>query len=136
MLIQINKKLMENDPLSLDKNIKFDISDILNSMAGIIKAVVREIVESIQKELLRMIMARINEIMSAYLKLLSLEYAKKWIELLKLLINAYKKLMKRLKKRKSKGSSDSDIDNEIAAILAEGNYADILDNIEPNTNNC
>jgi hypothetical protein len=105
-------------------------------MAGIIKAVVREIVESIQKELLKMIMTRINEIMSVYLKLLSLEYAKKWIELLKLLINAYKKLMKRLKKRKSKGSSDSDIDNEIAAILAEGNYADILDNIEPNTNNC
>jgi hypothetical protein len=136
MLIQINKKLMENDPLSLDKNIKFDISDVLNSMAGIIKAVVREIVESIQKELLKMIMTRINEIMSVYLKLLSLEYAKKWIELLKLLINAYKKLMKRLKKRKSKGSSDSDIDNEIAAILAEGNYADILDNIEPNTNNC
>jgi hypothetical protein len=44
--------------------------------------------------------------------------------------------MKRLKRRKSKKSSDTDIDNEIAAILAEGNYADILDNIEPNTNNC
>jgi hypothetical protein len=136
MLIQINQKLMQNDPLSLDKNFKFEIKDILGAVSGIIKAAVREIVESIQKELLRMILERINIIMSTYLKLLSLEYAKKWIDLLKLLINAYKKLMKRLKRRKSKKSSDTDIDNEIAAILAEGNYADILDNIEPNTNNC
>jgi hypothetical protein len=136
MLIQINQKLMQNDPLSLDKNFKFEIKDILGAVSGIIKAAVREVVESIQKELLRMILERINIIMSTYLKLLSLEYAKKWIDLLKLLINAYKKLMKRLKRRKSKKSSDTDIDDEIAAILAEGNYADILDNIEPNTNNC
>jgi hypothetical protein len=137
MLIQVNKKLMQNNPMSIDKNYNFGVEDVLNSMSGIIKSIVREIVESIQKELLRMILARINEIMSAYLKVLSMEYAKKWINLLKILINAYKKLMKRIKLRKSSSSSNnSDIDDEIAAILAEVNYADITDNIIPNTNEC
>jgi hypothetical protein len=137
MLIQVNKKLMQNNPMSIDKNYNFGVEDVLNSMSGIIKSIVREIVESIQKELLRMILARINEIMSAYLKVLSMEYAKKWINLLKILINAYKKLMKRIKLRKSSSSSNnSDIDDEIAAILAEVNYADITDNIISNTNEC
>ena len=135
MLMQVNKKLMGNDPLSLDRNYKFTEKDILGSLEGVISGMIKQVIDSIHKELLRIILSAISQIMSSYLKELMLEYAKKWVDLLKQLLACFK-----FNRNKIKDSHDnSTITASIESILNQVDYADIdnlVDQVLPNTNPC
>ena len=131
MLIQVNKKLMGNDPLSLDKNYKFNEEELLRSLEGVISGMIKQVIDSIHKELLRVILSSINQIMSIYLNALMIEYAKKWADLLKQLLACFK-----FNRNKIKGST---ITESIEGILNQVDYADIdnlVDQVLPNTNPC
>lgn len=139
MLIQINQKLMNNDPLALNKNYKFSVQDVLNGVKGILSSIIKEIISSIQKELLRIILARINQIMSAYLKQLALEYARKWVDLLKSLLACFKFRKSKIKGNNGSGDDNDAFNNAINNAIAQVDYADIdalVDEIMPNTKEC
>ena len=150
MLLQINQKLMNNDTMvgiagnasnltekdleALKNNYKFSVEDVLNGLTGLLSGIIKEIISTIQKELLRIILARINEIMSAYLKQLAIEYAKKWVNLLKQLLVCFK-----LNKNKVGGNDNGGLTDAINGALAQVDYADIdvlADQIIPNTKDC
>lgn len=135
MLMQVNKKLMGNDPLSLDRNYKFTEKDILRSLEGVISGMIKQVIDSIHKELLRVILSAISQIMSSYLKELMLEYAKKWVDLLKQLLACFKFNRNKIKS----GNDNSTITASIESILNQVDYADIdnlVDQVLPNTNPC
>ena len=99
-----------------------------------LSGIIKEIISTIQKELLRIILARINEIMSAYLKQLAIEYAQKWVNLLKQLLACFK-----FNKNKVGGNDNGGITDAINGALAQVDYADIdvlADQIIPNTKDC
>ena len=150
MLLQINQKLMNNDTMvgiagnasnlsekdleALKNNYKFSVQDVLNGLTGLLSGIIKEIISTIQKELLRIILARINEIMSAYLKQLAIEYAKKWVNLLKQLLACFK-----FNKNKVSGNDNGGLTDAINGALAQVDYADIdvlADQIIPNTKDC
>ena len=150
MLLQINQKLMNNDTMvgiagnasnltekdleALKNNHKFSEEDVLNGLTGLLSGIIKEIISTIQKELLRIILARINEIMSAYLKQLAIEYAQKWVNLLKQLLACFK-----FNKNKVGGNDNGGLTNAINGALAQVDYADIdvlADQIIPNTKDC
>ena len=150
MLLQINQKLMNNDTMvgiagnasnltekdleALKNNYKFSVEDVLNGLTGLLSGIIKEIISTIQKELLRIILARINEIMSAYLKQLAIEYAQKWVNLLKQLLACFK-----FNKNKVSGNDNGGLTDAINGALAQVDYADIdvlADQIIPNTKNC
>ena len=150
MLLQINQKLMNNDTMvgiagnasnltekdleALKNNYKFSVEDVLNGLTGLLSGIIKEIISTIQKELLRIILARINEIMSAYLKQLAIEYAKKWVNLLKQLLACFK-----FNKNKVGGNDNGGLTDAINGALAQVDYADIdvlADQIIPNTKDC
>ena len=150
MLLQINQKLMNNNVLTdlagnashlngqdlknLGTNYIFKPQDVLNGLSGLLSGIIKEIISTIQKELLRIILARINEIMNAYLKHLALEYAQKWVNLLKQLLACFK-----FKKNKKSDISNSQLTDAINGALAKVDYADIdilAGEIMPNTKNC
>ena len=135
MLMQVNKKLMGNDPLSLDRNYKFTEKDILRSLEGVISGMIKQVIDSIHKELLRVILSAISQIMSSYLKELMLEYTKKWVDLLKQLLACFKFNRNKIKS----GNDNSTITASIESILNQVDYADIdnlVDQVLPNTNPC
>lgn len=147
LLIQINQKLMgdntmiemsDNGEVSVPiENYKISISDILNGLQGTLNGVIKEIINTIQKELLRVIMNQLSITLSAYAYKLSLEYAEKWKKILAQLLQCFK-----LNKNNLSGNSNSQTNNGSDAIKT------ILDNIEgadidalsgellPNTNKC
>ena len=150
MLLQINQKLMNNDTMvgiagdasnlsekdleALKNNYKFSVQDVLNGLTGLLSGIIKEIISTIQKELLRIILARINEIMSAYLKQLAIEYAQKWVNLLKQLLACFK-----LNKNKVSGNDNGGLTDAINGALAQVDYADIdvlADQIIHNTKDC
>ena len=150
MLLQINQKLMNNDTMvgiagdasnlsekdleALKNNYKFSVQDVLNGLTGLLSGIIKEIISTIQKELLRIILARINEIMSAYLKQLAIEYAQKWVNLLKQLLACFK-----FNKNKVSGNDNGGLTDAINGALAQVDYADIdvlADQIIPNTKDC
>ena len=150
MLLQINQKLMNNDTMvgiagnasnltekdleALKNNYKFSVQDVLNGLTGLLSGIIKEIISTIQKELLRIILARINEIMSAYLKQLAIEYAQKWVNLLKQLLACFK-----FNKNKVGGNDNGGLTDAINGALAQVDYADIdvlADQIIPNTKDC
>ena len=149
MLLQINQKLMNNSTLAdiagnapnlngqdlanLGTNYIYKPQDVLNGLSGLLSGIIKEIISTIQKELLRIILSRINEIMSAYLKQLALEYAQKWVNLLKQLLACFK-----FKKNKASGGND-ELTDAINGALAKVDYADIdalAGEIMPNTKDC
>lgn len=149
MLLQINQKLMNNSTLAdiagnapnlngqdlanLGTNYIYKPQDVLNGLSGLLSGIIKEIISTIQKELLRIILARINEIMSAYLKQLALEYAQKWVNLIKQLLACFK-----FKKNKASGGND-ELTDAINGALAKVDYADIdalAGEIMPNTKDC
>ena len=138
MLIQINQKLLNDYIVTKDpKAYSMSIEDVLNALSGLLSGVIKEIIDSIQKELLRIILARLNEIMSYYMKELALEYAKKWIYLLKILISALKKNTSAADMKTSDGNGV--VSDAINRVLSQVDYADIdslVDEIIPNTKNC
>lgn len=135
MLIQINQKLLNDYIVTKDpKAYSMSIEDVLNALSGLLSGVIKEIIDSIQKELLRIILARLNEIMSYYMKELALEYAKKWIYLLKILISALKKNTSAADMKTSDGNGV--VSDAINRVLSQVDYADIdslVDEIIPNT---
>ena len=152
MLLQINQKLMNNDTMvgiagdasnlsekdleALKNNYKFSVQDVLNGLTGLLSGIIKEIISTIQKELLRIILARVNEIMSAYLKQLAIEYAQKWDNLLKQLLACFK-----FNKNKVSGNDNDNggLTDAINGALAQVDYADIdvlADQIIPNTKDC
>ena len=138
MLIQINQKLLNDYIVTKDpKAYSMSIEDVLNALSGLLSGVIKEIIDSIQKELLRIILARLNEIMSYYMKELALEYAKKWIYLLKILLSALKKNTSAADMKTSDGNGV--VSDAINRVLSQVDYADIdslVDEIIPNTKNC
>lgn len=90
MLIQVNKTLMNNDPTKVKKNADITIEDVLQSLEPVIVPIIKQILEMIQKELLKVILERIRLIFTKYLAAVGLEAGKKWIELLKNLLNCLK----------------------------------------------
>lgn len=141
MLIQVNKKLMNNDPLTINQNYKFSVEDVLNGLSGTITSVVKEVVDMIQKELLRVILSSITQIMNSYLKELSFEYARKWVNLLKSLLACYNRNKNRVTGSANTNSfgNGSGFNSEIDNILNEGESIDfdmLKDQILPNTKDC
>ena len=139
MLLQINKKLMNDDPLNFNGKYKYDVKDVLNGLSGLLSGIIKEVIDMIQKELLRLILSRITQILSGYLKQLALEYAKKWVDLLKQLLACFKRRKKKANVGNGFGDDRSKITDAINAALNEVDYADIdmlVDEIMPNTNNC
>ena len=139
MLLQINKKLMNDDPLSFNKKYKYTTEDVLKGLSGLLSGIIKEVIDMIQKELLRLILSRITEIFNAYLKQLALEYAKKWVDLLRQLLACFKFRKKKMKGGNGFGDDRNAMTDAINAALNEVDYADIdmlVDEIMPNTNNC
>ena len=139
MLLQINKKLMNDDPLNFNGKYKYDVKDVLNGLSGLLSGIIKEVIDMIQKELLRLILSRITQILSGYLKQLALEYAKKWVDLLRQLLACFKRRKKKANVGNGFGDDRSKITDAINAALNEVDYADIdmlVDEIMPNTNNC
>lgn len=139
MLLQINKKLMNDDPLNYNKKYKYTQEEVLNGLSGLLSSVVKEVIDMIQKELLRLILSRITQICNAYLKQLALEYAKKWVDLLRQLLACFKFRKKKIKGGNGFGDDSNAMTDAISAALNEVDYADIdmlVDEIMPNTNNC
>ena len=139
MLLQINKKLMNDDPLNFNKKYNYTTEDVLKGLSGLLSGIIKEVIDMIQKELLRLILSRITEIFNAYLKQLALEYAKKWVDLLRQLLACFKFRKKKMKGGNGFGDDRNAMTDAINAALNEVDYADIdmlVDEIMPNTNNC
>jgi hypothetical protein len=151
MLLQVNRMLMGSDAIPTNKQqlqdrYTFDIDDVLNGVSGILKGVIREIVDTIQKELLKMLLERLSEMMMGYLKKLGLEYAMKWVLLLKQLLACFKFNRNKLNGNNGRfgygngnGNSYGSSTSTISSIIDRVDYADIdalVDEIMPNTNPC
>lgn len=131
MAIYINQALMGQK--ANDNNInKFDIKEVLSGMSTILNSVIKEVIDTLQKELLRVILSYISNIMNGYVIQLSKEYAAKWVNLLKQLLACVD--------LSSSSSSDSSSSGTIDSILNDIRNADIdtslLDEIIPNTKSC
>ena len=130
---------MNDDPLSFNKKYKYTTEDVLKGLSGLLSGIIKEVIDMIQKELLRLILSRITEIFNAYLKQLALEYAKKWVDLLRQLLACFKFRKKKMKGGNGFGDDRNAMTDAINAALNEVDYADIdmlVDEIMPNTNNC
>lgn len=141
LLLVVNQKLMHNDITdggnfkeSMKKNYTYNVKDILNGLHALLGSVVKEIITTIQKELLKIIMAKIQEIMSAYMRLLAVEYAKKWHDMLKSLLNCVK-----FNWGKKKSQETKTMEEALNGAIDQVNYADIdmlVDEIMPKTKDC
>ena len=139
MLIQVNRMLMGTSAFpTSQKELKdkytYDVSDVLESLSFLVKGLIREVVNIIHKELLRLILERIAMIMAGYLKKLGLEYAMKWANLLRMIIACFKRNKNKLNIDETGQYYDS-----IQSIIDNVDYADIdatIDEIMPNTNPC
>lgn len=137
MLIQVNRMLMGTDALPTTSthfkdNYTYTVEDVLNGLSGILKGIIRQIIDTIQKELLKLILQRLSDMMAGYLKRLGVEYAMKWVLLLRQLLACFKS-------NRSKMSAASQYSDAINDIINQVDYADIdsmMDEILPNTNPC
>ena len=137
MLIQVNRMMMMQNAISAGRvDETYSVKDVLNGMSGMIKGVIREIVDTIHRELLRMILERLSEIMAAYIKKLGIEYAMKWVNILKSLLACFN--TDRSAAYAEEGGNTI-YRGTINSIIDEVNYADLeilADEIIPNTNPC
>ena len=143
MLIQVNRMMMGTDAIPKSKEeflerYNFNVEQLLDSLYGVLSGIIKEIINTIQKELLRLILVRLREMMNAYLKRLGHEYAMKWVLLLKQLISCFK-----LSREKGNASDNRLYSNQykdaINNIIDKVDYADIdvlIDEIIPKTNPC
>ena len=142
MLIQVNRMMMgtyamptnQDEAATFTDRYNYNTKDVLNGLSGVIKGVIREVIDTIQKELLRMILERLSEIMATYLKKLGMEYAMKWALLLRQLLECFKR-----NKHAGDRVGRSQYTEAIESILDQVDYADIdnlVDEVMPNTNPC
>lgn len=142
MLIQVNRMMMGMDILPKDKrelvnNYKFGVEDLLNGLSGLLKGVIREIINNIQTQILKLILERLNEIVAQFMKRLGIEFAMKWVNIIKQIFGCLS--------FGGRGGSSSQFEygedymNAIGYALANVDYADIdpyNDEIIPQTNPC
>lgn len=135
LLLQVNRMMMGTYDINKYKEIT--VEAILNDLRGLLSDLIREIVDFIQKEILRMILERLSVIIASYMKKLGIEYAMKWVNLIKMIIscipfpsggnNIYN------------NSDMNDLRGSISSIIDNVDYADIdksIDEIMPKTNPC
>lgn len=141
MLMQVNRMMMGTYAMppskigDLNKYV-YNVEELLNGLTGLLKGIIQEIINMIQKELLRLILERLSEMMAAYIKRLGIEYAMKWVLLLKQLISCFKINKNNMDANRLYNSQYNDMINN---IIDRVDYADIdtlVDEIMPNTNNC
>lgn len=147
MLIQVNRILMGMNaiPEGLDKDIKniknikdnyeLDVIQTLDGLSSILKDVIREIIDTILKEFLRMILERLKIMMYDYIRKLGLEIAMKWVNILRMLISCFKFNRNKM----NSNDNNSRMSDDISSIINQVDYADIdtlIDEIIPNTNPC
>jgi hypothetical protein len=148
MLLMINKKMMGNDILGNALSAS-SVGDVMNNvlqpvlvegidnLISLIKrtlgTVIKEVIDTIQKELLRVALSLVSQIISKYTVELAKEYVEKWTDLLKEIISCLPNFGSG-----SINSSDSD-DSTIDGLIDNVDYADIeklVDQIMPNTKTC
>ena len=140
MLLQVNRMLMGTDALptsreDMEKKYDFSVQDVLSGLSGLLNGIIKEVINIIMMELLRLILERLSEMMAMFMKRLGLEYAMKWVLLLKQLISCFKF-------NKTAGSNrinDTQYNDMINNIIDRVDYADIdvlVDEIIPKTNPC
>ena len=135
LLLQVNRMMMGTYDINKYKEIT--VEAILNDLRSLLSDLIREIVDFIQKEILRMILERLSVIIASYMKKLGIEYAMKWVNLIKMIIscipfpsggnNIYN------------NSDMNDLRGSISSIIDNVDYADIdksIDEIMPKTNPC
>ena len=140
MLLQVNRMMMgtyalPTDPDSLKENYSFSIEDVLSGLSGLLSGIIKEVINIILAELLRLILERLSEMMAVFMKRLGLEYAMKWVLLLKQLISCFKFN----KTRGNNRTETTQYKDMINNIIDRVDYADIdtlVDEIIPNTNPC
>lgn len=112
MLIQVNKTLMNNDPTKVNKNYDIGIKSVLESLQFIIVPIIKQVLEMIQKELLKVILERIRLIFTKYLAAVGVEVGKKWVELLKNLLSCLK-----FNRSNVKSASSSSLESDPYSLL-------------------
>lgn len=137
MLIAVNKKLMHDEAIDADNKQKYEFTykDVLGGIQGIIVSVVKEVIDAVEKEVLRVILGRITEIFNGYLKTLGREYADKWRTFLKSLLSCFSFSSTRLKQ----GYYDNELTDAINESLNNVDYADLDElagQIIPDTKPC
>lgn len=142
MLLQVNRMMMGTYALptrsdDVFENYKYNIEDVLDGLQDLLKNIIREIITTIQKEILRMILERLSDIMAAFIKKLGIEFAMKWVNIIKQIFSC---ISIPSRNRGSNGINNmGDYVNSIENILSRVDYADIeslKDEIIPNTNPC
>lgn len=134
MLMQVNRMMMGTYAMPVRQ--KLSVEDLLNGLSDLLKGVIREIVNTIQKELLRLILERLSEMTASFIKKLGLEYAMKWVLLLKQLLSCFKQSKNNMN---GSGLYGNQYASTINNIIDDVDYADIntlIDEIIPNTNPC
>lgn len=127
MLIQVNKTLMNNDPTKLKKNYDISIKSVLESLQFIIVPIIKQVLEMIQKELLKVILERIRLIFTKYLAAVGIEVGKKWVELLKNLLSYLKFNRSNVKSSNVKSSSSSSDNNPYSLLNSTIDLVDTAD---------
>lgn len=145
MLIQVNRMLMGTDVTDYKENYNYSVTDVLKGLDGVMKSVIRQVIDTIQKELLRLILERLSDMVAGYMKRLGLEYAMKWVNLLKQLLMCFKFNRNSVNAVSNGGVAangtlgNTQYSEAINAILDQVDYADIdvlVDEIMPKTNPC
>lgn len=140
MLLQVNRMLMGTDALptsreDMERKYDFSVQDVLSGLSGVLNGIIKEVINIIMMELLRLILERLSQMMAIFMKRLGLEYAMKWVLLLKQLISCFKF-------NKTAGSNrinNTQYNDMINNIIDRVDYADIdvlVDEIIPKTNPC
>jgi hypothetical protein len=139
MLIQVNRIMMQRSAFEggrLDEFSQYSAENILNGMSGILQGIIREVIDSIHRELLRMILEKLSETMAAYLKKLGIEYAVKWVNILRSLLDCFKRNRSSVY---AESAGNTIYKGPIDSIIDQVDYADLeilADEIVPNTNPC
>ena len=129
--------ILPKDKRELVNNYKYGVEDLLNGLSGLLKGVIREIINNIQTQILKLILERLNEIVAQFMKRLGIEFAMKWVNIIKQIFGCLS-----FSGRGGSGSQfeyGEDYMNAIGYALANVDYADIdpyNDEIIPQTNPC
>ena len=146
LLMQMNARLTGSDPMTIYERRKdaYDyrgaqgVETVLMGVSSALNAVIKEVIDKIQEELLRMILARLAEIMNNYLLSMGVEYAQKWYKVWKSIIECFK-----FNRDTIRGSADrymgEQYNDAVSNAIKQVDYADIddlVDKIVPDTRDC
>lgn len=142
LLLQVNQRMMGRYALpsnlaEFQDRYNNPVDEILNNLSSLLNGIIKEVIDTIHKELLRLILERLSEVTASYISKLGIEYAMKWVNIIKQLFACI-----------PSGGGGMSLDgynylngyrNTISSILDDVDYADIdqsIDEIIPNTNPC